>query len=58
MQNKHFYDPNMDYTYCSFCHEILVPIDVGNHGNDRRTRARSVAAILDLTSSCPFLHRN
>ena len=31
---------------------------VGNHGNDRRTCARSVAAILDLTSSRPFLHRS
>jgi len=29
MQNKHLYDPNMDYTYCAFCHEILVPIVCG-----------------------------
>ena len=29
MQKIHFYGPNMDYTHCSFCHEIFVAIVCG-----------------------------
>jgi len=52
MQNIHFYGLWIIPIVLSVT-KFSSRLYVGNHGNDKRTCARSVAAILDLKSSLP-----